>query len=158
MKIITITLSAFLICVTCNQKTSSDAQNEKSIAVLPFVVNNPLEGVWKFTKAYTLAYGDTVYIQEDHNYYKIYHGDYFMWMAETNMLDSIEWNAFGKYELKNGTIFQTLISGSESAKIFVDAYEFTVGIELDGNSFVQSTEFNHNDTTFQYHEYWKRLH
>ena len=158
MKIASITLLGILIFIACNQKPNSDRKDEKSIAVLPFDNNNSLEGVWKFTVAYTTAYGDTVYVQDDQDSHKIFYGDYFMWIAEPSKVDSTEWYAFGKYEIKNGTLLQTIIFGSEHAKMFIGSNEYTIQIEPDLNAFDQSMEFNHNDTTFLYQEYWKRLH
>ena len=157
MKIATITLLGFLICISCNQKTNSDGKDEKSVAVLPFDNNNPLEGVWKYSIAYSTAYGDTVYLQDDQDSHKIFFDDYFMWIGEPSKVDSTEWYAFGKYEVKNGILLQTIIFGSENAKIFIGSNEFTIKIEPDLNSFVQSMEVNYNDTTFLYQEYWKRL-
>jgi hypothetical protein len=158
MKIATITLLVFLIFIACNRKTNSDGQDEKSIAVLPFPLeNNPLEGVWKFTIAYSTAYGDTIYIQDDQDSHKIFYGDYFMWIAEPSKIDSTEWYAFGKYEVKKSTLLQTVISGSENAKIFLSSNEFTIRIEPDLNAYVQSMEVNYSDTTFLYEENWKRL-
>ena len=99
-----------------------------------------LEGAWKLVSY--LNFGedgriDTIPSSNTNKQIKMYSPTKVMW-SRTRISDSIDWFAYGDYNVKNGILTEVLDYGSKSMnKVIKDKTEFSFNLNISENEFSQ---------------------
>jgi len=101
---------------------------------------NTLEGAWKLVSY--LNFGedgrvDTIPSSNTNKQIKMYSSTKVMW-SRTRISDSIDWFAYGDYNVKNGVLTEVLEYGSKSMnEVIKDRTEFSFNVNINENEFSQ---------------------
>jgi hypothetical protein len=116
--------------------------NLEESSVLDMAENkvNTLEGAWKLVSY--LNYGedgtaDTILSSKTNKQIKMYSASKVMW-SRTRISDSIDWFAFGDYNVKDGQLTEILDYGSKSMnQVIKEKTEFIFNVKIGENEFSQ---------------------
>ncbi|MCG1036062.1 hypothetical protein [Polaribacter sargassicola] len=135
----TVFLSSLLVFVSCNNK---EGKKDK------------LEGVWEQTNFFRLKEKDTILKDNSKIQHKIYLDGFLIWNSDAGK-DSVEWHAYGTYNLKKDTLIETLTSMSIPLQGYNSIYPIV--IEVSDSSLKQTINYKENDINYQNIEIYKKL-
>ena len=131
-----------IICIafifSCNDNSKADTAEKKTSETAS--ENHTLEGAWKLVSY--LNFGedgriDTIPSSSTNKQIKMYSPTKVMW-SRTRLSDSIDWFAYGDYNVKNGILTEVLDYGSKSMnEVIKEKTEFSFNLNISENEFSQ---------------------
>lgn len=133
-------LSLFICIVilfSCKENTTTNQEDQINETTLEI---NSLEGAWELVSYFNYGENgivDTILASNTNKQIKMYSPTKVMW-SRTRVSDSIDWFAYGDYNVKNGVLTEVLDYGSKSMnEVIKDKTEFTFKINISKNKFSQ---------------------
>ncbi|WP_339895234.1 hypothetical protein [uncultured Algibacter sp.] len=131
-----------IICIalifSCKDNSKVDTVDKNALETASDI--HTLEGAWKLVSY--LNFGedgsvDTIPSSSTNKQIKMYSPTKVMW-SRTRLSDSIDWFAYGDYNVKNGILTEILDYGSKSMnEIIKDKTEFSFNLNISENEFSQ---------------------
>jgi len=131
-----------IICIALIFSCKDNSNVETLDKIDPQIASeiNTLEGAWKLVSY--LNFGedgrvDTIPSSNTNKQIKMYSATKVMW-SRTRISDSIDWFAYGDYNVKNGVLTEVLEYGSKSMnEVIKDRTEFSFNVNINENKFSQ---------------------
>tara|TARA_R110000868_G_scaffold229339_5_gene482375 strand:+ start:996 stop:1463 length:468 start_codon:yes stop_codon:yes gene_type:complete len=132
---------SLIICIvilfSCKENATTNEENQINETTLEI---DSLEGAWKLVSFFNYRGDgtvDTILSSKTNKQIKMYSPTKVMW-SRTRISDSIDWFAYGDYNVKNGVLTEILDYGSKSMnEVIKDKTEFKFNINITENEFSQ---------------------